>query len=129
MLKKLAVLTLFISAIALAEEPPQELYLPNDAGGYVVLTMTECKIPGAVQRGFHFRAYATETDNGPSMHEGCWDRPDTSDAPRVQGVKIIPLVNTIWDSGDIATYQASQFSPIKQRWDVKTPEIVVKPNV
>ena len=129
MLKKLAVLTLFISSTIMAKDLPKELYMPNDADGFIVLTVEECKIPAAAKLGFHWRAYATEGKEEKIMHEGCWDRPDTSDAPRIQGVKIIPLVNTLWETGDLATFQASQFGPEKKRWDVKLPEIQVKPTL
>ena len=127
MFKKLAILSLFVTTTALAD-PPQELYLPNDAGGYITLTLDDCKLPNGAKQGYHFRAYATEDEEGKVKHEGCWVRPDTSEAPRIQGVKIIPLVNTLWETGDVVTFQASQFGPDKKRWDIRAPEVVVKPN-
>mgnify|MGYP006286711871 CR=1 FL=1 len=127
MFKKLSVLCFFVCS-AMAAEEPQELYLPNDAGGYIILTLEECKIPAIEKQGYHFRVYATETEDGQSMHEGCWDRPDTSDAPRIEGIKIIPVVNTYWETGDRATFQASQFTPEKRRWDIIAPAVEIKPN-
>jgi len=127
MLKHLAVISLFVSSTALADTVVQELYMPNDAGGYVTLTMDECKLGDRVKKDYPFRTYATEDEEGKIKHEGCWIRPSTDDAPKVQGMTIIPLVNTYWEGGDRATFQASQFGPIKQRWDFKLPPMEVKP--
>lgn len=92
--------------------------MPNEAGGYIILTLEECKIAEAKSKGFDNRAYATETDSEmPTTHEGCWNSPDTSEAPRVPGVTIIPLVN-LWFDGDIVFYPQNMFGPEKKRWDV-----------
>lgn len=123
-MKLLTVLCLFISLTAWAGE---EKYMPNDAEGFVVLTDEVCKDPTALKQGYKWRAYATESSELAS-HEGCWDSPSTVGAPKTEGVKIIPLVN-LWFDGDRATLPQSMFSLEKKRWDIKTPEIVVKPNV
>lgn len=100
-------LFLFVS-VAYAQDVVEikEMYLVNSAGGEVVLTRDECKLkaPG----NFTNRAYATE-GNG-TVHEGCWMAPDVSEAPRTEGIKIIPIVNTWWD-GEIHMYLQSDFSP------------------
>ena len=96
---------------------------------YVVLTLEECKIPDAKAKGFDSRAYATESDSEkPAVHEGCWNSPDTAQAPRAQGVKIIPLVN-LWFEGEIVFFPQNMFGPEKKRWDIITPTVEVKPNV
>jgi hypothetical protein len=119
-----AVLTVFISLNAWA----QEKYMPNEAGGFLVLTDEACKFPEAVKQGYKWRAYATESDSEkPATHEGCWDSPSTVDAPKLQGVKIIPLVN-VWFDGDQVTFPQTMFGDEKKRWDLKLPEIEVRPH-
>jgi len=131
MLKQLAALTILFSTSLLAADysKSKELYMPNESGGYVVLTLEPCKFPEAVKLGFEHRAYATESDSElPATHEGCWDSPSTADAPKLQGIRIIPLVN-LWFDGETATFPQTMFGPEKKRWDLKVPEITVKPNV
>lgn len=106
-----------------AADLPKEMYMPNESGGYVVLTIENCQFPQATQLGFDHRAYATETDSEkPATHEGCWNSPDTREAPNVPGVTIIPLVN-LWFDGDIVTYPQHLFGPEKRRWDETKPNV------
>ena len=129
MLNRLAVVLLLFSNLALAQDLPKELYMPNESGGYIVLTTDACANAGAVKLGYNYRAYATESDSEkPATHEGCWDSPSVADAPKMEGVKIIPLVN-LWFDGDMVTFPQTMFGPEKKRWDLKLPEIIVKPNV
>ena len=131
MVKKLLALVFVLSTTAQAQDFSKfkELYMPNEAGGYIVLTLEPCKFSEAVKQGFENRAYATESDSEkPATHEGCWDSPSTAEAPGVKGVTIIPLVN-LWFDGDTVTFPQSMFTPEKKRWDVITPTIEVKPNV
>jgi len=129
MLRQLAVLFLLSSNLALAQDLPKELYMPNESGGYIVLTTDACPNAGAVKLGYNHRAYATETEGDqPATHEGCWDSPSVADAPKMEGVRIIPLVN-LWFDGDLITFPQTMFGPEKKRWDIKLPEITVKPNV
>jgi hypothetical protein len=128
MLRQLAVIFLLSSNLALAENLPNELYMPNESGGYIVLTTDACPNTDAVKLGYNYRAYATESDSDqPVTHQGCWDSPSTADAPRMKGVRIIPLVN-LWFDGDMATFPQTMFGPEKRRWNV-APIIEVKPNV
>lgn len=130
-MKQLEVLLLLFSTHALSADysKSQELYMPNESGGYVVLTTEKCQLSEARDKGFDNRAYATETDAENSIiHEGCWFAPDTSAAPKAPGVKIIPLVN-LWFDGDIVFYPQSHFGPERKRWDMKLPTIEVKPNL
>lgn len=131
MKKQLAVLLLAFSANVLAADysKNQELYMPNESGGYVILTLEECRITEAKAKGFESRAYATESDtNNAITHEGCWDSPATDIAPNAKGIKIIPLVN-LWFDGDIVFFPQTHFSPERKRWDIRTPTVEVKPNV
>lgn len=104
---KYLILLLFVS-VAYAQEVVEvsEMFLQNSAGGEVVLTREECKLqaPGY----FTNRAYATE-GNG-TIHEGCWMAPSIDEAPKTEGIKIIPIVNTWWD-GEIHMYRQSDFTP------------------
>ena len=130
MFKKLAVLVLAVSSTVLAQDLPKEMYMPNDADGYIVLTSEPCNFTVATRLGYPYRAYATEISGTvTNQHEGCWDSPSTADAPKIEGVKIIPLVNTWWESGDQATFQQNQFGPEKKRWGTVAPAIEVKPNL
>ena len=127
--KQLAVLLLLLSNFALAQDLPKELYMPNESGGYIVLTTDACPTAEVAKKGYKYRAYATESDSEkPATHEGCWDSPSVADAPRMEGVKIIPLVN-LWFDGDMATFPQTMFGPEKKRWDAITPTIEVKPNI
>ena len=129
MLRQLAVISLLLSNFALAETPPKELYMPNESGGFVVLTTDACPIADAAKLGYKYRAYATESDSeNPARHEGCWDSPSIAGAPKLEGIRIIPLVN-LWFDGDLITFPQTMFGPEKKRWDIKLPEITVKPNV
>jgi N-acetylmuramoyl-L-alanine amidase CwlA len=91
----------------------KELYMANEAGGWIVVSVEECKLGDDIKKDFPNRAYATEPDG--TMHEGCWDSPSIQDAPIDQRlIKIIPLVNVKWHTGDITVYEQNQFKPTKQ---------------
>ena len=128
---KIAMLTLLVSLSAAAEEP-KEMYMPNEAGGFVTLTTEACDYTEALKQGFEYRAYATEDAGGTVVHEGCWISPSIEDAPRAQGVRIIPVVNTWWVEGGQVTFLAPQFSPERKRWDeqpIIAPTIKVTPTI
>ena len=130
-MKQLAVLLVLFSTTALSADysTSKELYMPNESGGYVVLTVEKCQLLEARAKGFDSRAYATESDSeNPITHEGCWFAPDTNAAPKAPGVKIIPLVN-LWFDGDIVFFPQTHFGPERKRWDMRTPTIEIKPNV
>lgn len=123
---QLAVILLLFFNLALAQDLPKELYMPNESGGFIILTTDACPNTDAVKLGYNYRAYATESDSeNPATHEGCWDSPSTADVPKLRGVRIIPLVN-LWFDGDMATFPQTMFGPEKRRWDVIS---TAKPNV
>jgi len=125
----LVLVAMFFTLKATAQDLPKELYMPNESGGYIILTTDACPNTDAAKLGYKYRAYATESDSEkPATHEGCWVSPSTADAPKLQGVRIIPLVN-LWFDGDIVTFPQTLFGPEKRRWDLKLPEIQVKPTV
>ena len=127
---KIATLALLVSLSALADEP-KEMYMPNDAGGFLVLTLEPCQLKGANTTEYPNRAYATESSDL-AVHEGCWVR-YTDDSGYASFAE--SLVNTWWGPGLMANFRQKLFSPKKERWtDEKNPinielkPIVVKPN-
>jgi hypothetical protein len=100
-----------------SEERYDELYMPNDDEGFVVITVKECPDKG-LAKTFPYYAYATEHDG--TKHDGCW----VSEEKAPKGFE--PLVN-IYFEGQVVSYRKGLFSPEKKRWDFKVPEIVVTP--
>jgi hypothetical protein len=101
--------------------------MPNESGGFVTLTLETC-LYDSVKKDYPYRAYATEDAAGEIIHEGCWISPSTEDAPKKQGMKIIPVVNTWWVEGGQATFLATQFGPERKRWE-EQPKVEVKPTI
>jgi len=94
-----------------AEELPKELYMPNDAGGFIVITVEECGIE-YVRETFPNRAYATEvTDDKEVVHEGCW----VTEVP--PDPQYIPLFNIFFEPNIVASFPHRDFSPIKKRYE------------
>lgn len=89
----------------------KELFMSNQAGGVIALTVEPCAIEIAKNKKFESRAYATEA-NG-TIHEGCWSAPDISEAPNHPNIKIIPIVN-IWFDGVIVPFEQGLFAPISK---------------
>jgi len=100
------------SVISLVHANEHEVYLANEAGGWIVLTHEQCQAKEAtVKDYFPFRAYSTES-NG-TLHECCYDIPSIEDAPKQQGMRIIPIVNFIELEGmTIHTFHAEWFTPV-----------------
>lgn len=102
-----------------AEDLPKELYMPNDAGGFIVLTVEECGIEH-VTHTFPNRAYATEiTDEGEIIHEGCWMTEPPPD-PRY-----IPLFNIFFEPNIVASFPHRDFGPEKKRLPEYKPEDLI----
>lgn len=112
---KIAVLALLVSLSASAEDV-KEMYMPNESGGFVTLTLESC-LYDSVKKDYPYRAFATEDAAGEIIHEGCWISPSTAEAPK--DMKIIPVVNTWWVDGEQVTFLATQFSPERKRWEEK----------
>ena len=127
---------------AVAADLPKEMYMPNDAGGFVVLTLEPCAFEQA-SKEYPYKAYAKESSDA-VYHEGCWSSPDTSDvptqimsksegAPEAPTIQVIQMVNTWWKEGGKATFMQRNFSPEKKRYlsngtiEMTLPPIVVKP--
>lgn len=114
--KVITLVAVLFSLTATAEDLPKEMYMPNEAGGFIILTTEKCAFEAASKKGFEYRTYATLKDDSVA-EEGCWVRPDISGAPQIPGVKIIPIVNLWYDNAIIPIAQAD-FSRDKKRWDV-----------
>ena len=142
LMRKLVLIISLISLSALAETP-KEMYMANDAGGFVILTDQPCKTE-SMRKEYPYHAYATESSDI-VYHEGCWDSPNTSAVPtelmvQSEGAKtpptmrVIPMVNTWWKEGaSRATFLQSNFGPEKKRFlsngtiEMTLKPIVVKP--
>ena len=98
-----------LPAISADYSTHKELYMANQAGGDVVLTLEPCAFEKAKKLGFENRSYATVA-GGKIIEEGCWLSPGIEDAPNVPGVTIIPIVN-LWYDGLILPFEQSQFGP------------------
>ena len=107
----LLLLVVALSASAEDYSSYKELYMKNESGGVVALTLEPCQFPEAVKAGMIDRAYATE-GNG-TKHEGCWVSPEINpeELPEVDAhITIIPLVN-LWFDGGTIVYPQSYFKP------------------
>lgn len=98
-----------LPAISADYSEHKELYMANQAGGDIVLTLEPCAFEEAKKLGFTNRSYATVA-GGKTMEEGCWLAPGIEGAPNVPGVTIIPIVN-VWYDGLILPFEQNQFSP------------------
>ena len=110
-MKILSFIVLLASCFALqSEELPKELYMPNDAGGFIVVTVEDCGIQ-YVSEMFPNRAYATEiVDDKEIIHEGCWVAGEAPNDPR-----FFSIFNLFFEPDIIATYPQRDFGPEKKR--------------
>ena len=108
----IVLLVSFLSFNSKAEELPKELYMPNDAGGFIVITVEECSIE-YVKDEFPSHAYATEIkeDGTEVIHIGCW----MSEVP--PDPRYIPLFNIFFEPNIVASFPHRDFSPIKRRYE------------
>lgn len=112
-------LLLSVPAFALDFGNSPELYLPNQAGGDIVLTKEPCVFPSAVKIGFTNRSYATE-ESGP-VHEGCWMAPEIEPAALEQaptGATIISIIN-LWYDNRVNIFTPDQFTPYNHSYTKK----------
>lgn len=108
MLKTLIVsIAVLISTLALAGD---EVYMANEAGGYVVLTHEPCLMK-SYKDLYPYHAYATE-GNG-NTHLGCYNIPSIEDAPEKPGFKVFAVVNFIDEDGENFVIPAHFFSSEK----------------
>lgn len=98
-----------LPAISADYSEHKELYMANEAGGDIVLTLEPCAFADAKKLGFENRSYATVA-GGIIMEEGCWIAPSIDGAPNVEGMIVIPLVN-LWYGGIILPFPQNLFEP------------------
>lgn len=112
-------ISLFIVSILLATDCISEelkVYTPNEAGGHIVLTQETCQIE-KYKDLYPYRGYAT-TSNPNDLYEGCYLVPDISEAPQLEGMRIIPLVNFIDTDGIRLEYPLEIFASTPQEPDI-----------
>jgi hypothetical protein len=97
-------------AVSVTNINAEERYMPNDAGGFMVLTDEPCTKQIALDQGFLNRAYADDTEY---HYEGCWTR---YAPPEHLQDRAEPFVSTWWAKGLTATYKQKLFSTEKKRW-------------
>ena len=109
----IALLSLMLSSIAIAQD---EVYMENQAGGYLALTHDECKVP-ELRDVFPNHAYGVDHTNK-IVGLACYQIPklpeqtDMNDVP--QGMSIIPIVNVIdLLDGEVYTLEARWFVSTK----------------
>ena len=115
MLKKLLVVTtLLVTTASFAQQ--DEVYMENQAGGYLALTHQECKAK-EVKEVFPYHAYGVD-GQGNIVGMACYQIPklpnqaEMSEVP--QGMSIIPVVNVVdLQDGEVHTLQASWFTATK----------------
>ena len=123
-MKIVAIIALLVMSLSARADLPKEMYMANDAGGFVVLTIELCEFP-EVAKEYPYKAYATESSDA-VYHAGCWTSPDTSNLPtelysKSEGagtpptISVIHMVNTWWKEGGTASFLQRNFSPEKKR--------------
>ena len=114
MLKSLIVVSLLLAtSIAFAQD---EVYMENQAGGYLALTHQECKVD-KLKTTFPYHAYGID-GTGNIVGEACYQIPKLPNQEEMaevpQGMSIIPVVNIIdLQDGEVHTLQASWFTSTK----------------
>lgn len=113
MLKKLSLVVLLSASTAIADQG--EIYMANQAGGWLTLTHQECKSEQH-KKTFPWHAYGTES-NG-TIHQACYNVPTTPTAKEQeevpQGMIIIPVINLLdLEDGIVHTLRADLFTSEK----------------
>ena len=111
--KLLAVTSLLITPLSYAQD---EVYMENQAGGYLALTHQECKVE-ELRDVFPYHAYGVD-GTGTIVGLACYQipkLPTQEEAKEVpEGMTVIPLVNVIdLKDGEVHTLEASWFTSTK----------------
>ena len=111
--KLLAVTALLITPLSYAQD---EVYMENQAGGYLALTHQECKV-SKLKDVFPYHAYGVDGE-GNVLGQACYQIPklptqaEMTEVP--EGMSVIPVVNVIdLEDGEVHTLQASWFTSTK----------------
>lgn len=110
-MKKILLLLALFPLTAFAEQ--DEVYMENQAGGYLALTHEECKVE-ELKETFPFHAYGVD-GTGNTVGVACYQIPKLPNQEEMaevpQGMQVIPVVNVIdLQDGEIHTLQASWFT-------------------
>ena len=107
---------LLLALVATTTFAQDEVYMENQAGGYLALTHQECKV-NKLKETFPWHAYGID-GTGNIVGEACYQIPklptqeEMTEVP--QGMSIIPVVNIIdLQDGEVHTLQASWFTSTK----------------
>ena len=110
MFKNLLLALTLVSLPLLAQD---EVYMENQAGGYLALTHQECKVD-KLKDTFPYHAYGVDGE-GNVIGQACYQIPKLPNQEEMaevpEGMSVIPLVNVIdLQDGEIHTLQASWFT-------------------
>jgi len=110
MKKLLLIITLTLSIAVYAQD---EVYMENQAGGYLALTHDECKVDKLKEK-FPWHAYGVD-GTGEIVGLACYQIPKLPNQEEMtevpHGMTVIPLVNIIdLQDGEIHTLEASWFT-------------------
>jgi len=107
---------LLLALVATTTFAQDEVYMENQAGGYLALTHQECKV-NKLKETFPWHAYGID-GTGNIVGEACYQIPKLPNQEEMaevpQGMSIIPVVNIIdLQDGEVHTLQASWFTSTK----------------
>ena len=113
MFKKLLLALTLVSLPLLAQD---EVYMENQAGGYLALTHQECKVD-KLKDTFPYHAYGTDGE-GNILGQACYQIPKLPNQEEMaevpEGMSVIPVVNVIdLQDGEVHTLQANWFTGTK----------------
>ena len=113
MFKKLLLALTLVSLPLLAQD---EVYMENQAGGYLALTHQECKVD-KLKDTFPYHAYGVDGE-GNVLGQACYQIPKLPNQEEMaevpEGMSVIPVVNIIdLQDGEVHTLQASWFTSTK----------------
>jgi len=111
MFKNSLLVLALVSISAFAQQ--DEVYMENQAGGYLALTHEECKVEKLKEK-FPWHAYGVD-GTGDIVGQACYQIPKLPNQEEMaevpQGMQVIPVVNIIdLQDGEIHTLQASWFT-------------------
>jgi len=113
MFKKLLLALTLVSLPLLAQD---EVYMENQAGGYLALTHQECKVD-KLKDTFPYHAYGVDGE-GNVLGQACYQIPKLPNQEEMaevpEGMSVIPVVNIIdLEDGEVHTLQANWFTGTK----------------
>lgn len=110
------ILLIVALTLSTAVSAQDEVYMENQAGGYLALTHDECKVD-EIKETFPYHAYGVD-GTGQILGLACYQIPKLPDQAELsavpQGMSVIPIVNVIdLEDGEVHTLEARWFSATK----------------